>query len=89
VTTTAEQGYPEVQALLFSSLLAPAATPEPIVRRMNAEVVKALKTPEVEKRLDELGAVPAPSSPEEFAAILKREGQTWGKLIREKKIRAD
>ena len=89
VTTTAEQGYPELQALLFSSLLAPAATPDPIVRRMNAEVVKALKTPEVEKRLEELGAVPAPTSPEQFAAILRRDGEVWGKLIREKNIRAD
>jgi tripartite-type tricarboxylate transporter receptor subunit TctC len=89
VTTTAEQGYPEVQALLFSSLLAPAATPLPIIRRMNAEAVKALKTPEVEKRLDDLGAVPAPTSPEEFAAILKRDGEVWGKVIREKNIRAD
>jgi tripartite-type tricarboxylate transporter receptor subunit TctC len=89
VTTTAEQGYPEVQALLFSSLLAPAATPLPIIRRMNAEAVKALKSPEVEKRLDDLGAVPAPTSPEEFAAILKRDGEVWGKVIREKNIRAD
>jgi tripartite-type tricarboxylate transporter receptor subunit TctC len=89
VTTTAEQGYPEVQALLFSSLLAPAATPLPIIRRMNAEAVKALKSPEVEKRLEDLGAVPAPTSPEEFAAILKRDGEVWGKVIREKNIRAD
>jgi len=89
VPTTAEQGYPEVQALLFSSLLAPAATPEPIVRRMNAEVVHALRSPEVEKRLEELGAVPAPTTPEQFAAILRRDGETWGRLIREKHIRAD
>src|SRR5262245_4549131 len=89
VTTTAEQGFPDVQALLFSSLLAPAATPPAIIRRMNSEVVRALKTPEVEKRLEDLGAVPAPTSPEQFAAILKRDGQVWGKLIREKNIRAD
>jgi tripartite-type tricarboxylate transporter receptor subunit TctC len=89
VTTTAEQGFPDVQALLFSSLLAPGGTPAPIIRRMNAEVVKALRTPEVDQRLEELGAVPAPTSPEEFASILKRDGQVWGKLIREKNIRAD
>ena len=89
VTTTAEQGFPDVQALLFSSLLAPAGTPDAIIRRMNAEVVKALKTPEVEKRLDDLGAVPSPTSPEQFAAILKRDGEVWGKLIRDKNIRAD
>jgi tripartite-type tricarboxylate transporter receptor subunit TctC len=89
VTTTAEQGFPDVQALLFSSLLAPAATPSEIIRRMNSEVVKALKSPEIQKRLDDLGAVPAPTSPEQFAAILKRDGEVWGKLIREKNIRAD
>jgi len=89
VPTTAEQGFPEVQALLFSSLLAPAATPEPVIRRINAEVVKALRAPEVEKRLTELGALPAPTSPEQFAQILKRDGDRWGKLIRERNIRAN
>ncbi|HMH17952.1 MAG TPA: tripartite tricarboxylate transporter substrate binding protein [Burkholderiales bacterium] len=89
VPTTAEQGFPGVQALLFSSLLVPAATPAAIVRRMNAEVVKALRAPEVVARLTELGAVPAPSSPEQFALILKRDGDRWGKLIREKNIHAN
>ena len=87
--TTAEQGYPEVQALLFSSLLAPSATPAAVIGRMNAEVVKALRDPEVVARLSDLGAVPAPSSPGQFAAILKRDGDTWGRLIREKHIRAN
>ena len=89
VPTTTEQGFPGVQALLFSSLLAPAATPAAVIRRMNAEVVKALRSPEVVARLTELGAVPAPSSPEQFAAILRRDGDTWGKLIREKNIHAN
>ena len=89
VPTTAEQGFPEVQALLFSSLLAPGGTPAAVIRRMNAEVVKALRAPDVEKQLDELGAVPAPSSPEQFAVILKRDGEAWGKLILKKNIRAD
>ncbi len=89
VPTTAEQGFPQVQALLFSSMLAPARTPAAIVRRMNAEVVKALQAPDVQKRLADLGAVPAPTSPEEFRRILHDEGERWGKLIREKSIRAD
>jgi tripartite-type tricarboxylate transporter receptor subunit TctC len=89
VPTTAEQGFPGIQALLFSSLLAPAATPATVIRRMNAEVVKALRAPDVVARLNELGAVPAPSSPEQFAAILKRDGESWGKLIREKNIHAN
>ena len=89
VPTTAEQGYPDVQALLFSSLLAPRGTPPAIVKRMNAEVVKALDAPEVKQRLADLGAIPAPSSPEGFAGVLRREGERWGKLIREKDIHAN
>jgi tripartite-type tricarboxylate transporter receptor subunit TctC len=89
VPTTTEQGFPQVQALLFSSMLAPARTPAAIVKRMNEVVVKALETPEVQKRLADLGAVPAPSSPEEFRKILRDEGERWGRLIREKNIRAD
>jgi len=89
VPTTAEQGFPDVQALLFSSLLAPAATPAAVIRRMNSEVVKALRAPEVVARLTDLGAVPAPSSPEQFARILKRDGERWGKLIRERNIHAN
>ncbi|HET7766640.1 MAG TPA: tripartite tricarboxylate transporter substrate binding protein [Burkholderiales bacterium] len=89
ISTTAEQGFPGVQALLFSSMLAPAATPAPVIGRMNAEVVRALRSPEIVARLNELGAVPAPSSPEEFTQILQHDGQVWGKLIREKNIHAD
>jgi tripartite-type tricarboxylate transporter receptor subunit TctC len=89
VPTTAEQGFPQVQALLFSSMLAPAGTPPAVVKRMNEAVVKAIETPEVQKRLADIGAVPAPTSPEEFAGILRAEGERWGKLIREKNIRAD
>ncbi len=89
VPTSAEAGYPEADALLFSSMLAPAATPAAIVGRMSAETGNALRMPEVQKRLADLGAVPVPSSPEEFAAILRGAGERWGKLIRDKNIRAD
>jgi tripartite-type tricarboxylate transporter receptor subunit TctC len=89
VPTTTEQGFPQVQALLFSSMLAPARTPDNIVKRMNEVVVAALGAPEVQKRLADLGAVPAPTSPEGFRKVLHDEGERWGKLIREKNIRAD
>src|SRR6185503_12229279 len=89
VPSTAEQGYAEFDALLFSSMLAPAGTPAPVVARMNGELVKALRSPEVSGKLIEIGGVPAPSSPEEFTQILKREGEKWGKIIRAKNIRAE
>ncbi len=88
VPSTAEQGYPGFNALLFSSMLAPAGTPGPIIVRMNSELVKALRSPDITGRLSEIGGVPAPSSPEEFGEMLRREGERWGKLIRERNIHA-
>jgi tripartite-type tricarboxylate transporter receptor subunit TctC len=88
IPSTAEQGYPEFEALLFSSMLAPAGTPAPIIARMNAEIVKALRSPEIAARLADIGGVAAPSSPEELSEILRREGERWGKLIRARNIRA-
>ncbi|MDO8598251.1 MAG: tripartite tricarboxylate transporter substrate binding protein [Sulfuricaulis sp.] len=89
VPTTAEAGYPEFETLLFSSMLAPAGTPVAIVNRMNAELGKALRAPDLQQRFAELGLVPAPSSPQEFSNILRMVGDRMGKLIRDRNIRAD
>jgi len=88
VPTIAEQGYPQFEAQLFSGLFAPAGTPAEIVQRMNAEVVKALQAPQMQAKLAQVGAVPAPSTPEEFARILRSEGERMATVIREKHIRA-
>jgi len=89
VPTIAEQGYPQFEAQLFSGLFAPAGTPAEIVQRMNAEVVKALQAPQMQAKLAQVGAVPAPSTPEEFARILRSEGERMATVIREKHIRAE
>ena len=89
VPTSAEAGYPEFEALLFSSLHAPAGTPRPVVERMSVEVGKAMRDAETRKRIEDLGAVPAASSPEEFARDLRSIEARWGKLIRSLDIRVD
>lgn len=89
VPSTAEAGIPEFEALLFSSMLAPAGTPAAIVNRMNAEVGKALRAPDLQQRFADLGLLPAPTSPQEFRDLLRGVGDRWGKLIRDKNIRAD
>jgi len=89
VPSTAEAGFPQLETLLFSSLFAPAGTPAAIVQRMSGEAGKALRAPDAAKLLAELGAVPAPSSPQEFARQLREIAARWGKLIRERNIRAD
>jgi len=89
VPTTAEAGYPEFEAPLFSSLYAPAGTPAAVLERMNAELQKALLAGDVQKRLAELGAVPAPSSAEDFSRLMKDAAARLGKLIRERNLQLD
>jgi tripartite-type tricarboxylate transporter receptor subunit TctC len=89
VPSAAEAGYPEFDALLFSSLHAPAGTPPPVIARMSAELGKAMREPETRRRMEDLGAVPAAGTPEEFARYLRGIEARWGKLIRELDIRVD
>ena len=89
VPTIAEAGVAGFDALLFSGMHAPAGTPATIINRMSEELGRAVRAPEMQKRLAEIGAVPMPSTPAEFTATLSRERERWGKLIREKGIRAE
>jgi tripartite-type tricarboxylate transporter receptor subunit TctC len=84
--TFAEAGYPDFNVASWSGLFVPAGTPAPIVQRLHGDFAKALRSPDVEGRLQELGAEAVVSSPAEFAAMVKREYDTFGKLIRELKI---
>ena len=89
VPTIAEAGVASFDALLFSGMHAPAGTPATIINRMSEELGRAVRAPEMQKRLADIGAVPMPSTPAEFTATLSRERERWGKLIREKGIRAE
>ena len=89
VPTMAQAGYPDFEMQPYSCIFAPAGTQAAIVNRMSVEVGKALRSPEIQKRLLDLGMVPTPLTPEEFAAVLRRESERMGKLIRDRNIRAD
>jgi tripartite-type tricarboxylate transporter receptor subunit TctC len=88
--TVAEAGIAGIDALAWWGALAPARTPEPIIRRFHAALRTALDAPEVRGRLaDPLGIDVVASSPEEFAAFLDRQMETWGRVVRENDIRPD
>jgi tripartite-type tricarboxylate transporter receptor subunit TctC len=88
VPTVAESGYPGYEATNWYAYLAPAKTPRDIVERLNREIVKALKSPEVKELLNKQGLEAAPSTPEDLAAFMKREYDTWGKVVKEAGIKA-
>jgi tripartite-type tricarboxylate transporter receptor subunit TctC len=82
VPTVAETGMPGFQAVVWFGLLAPAATPQPIIDRLNAVAVKHLATPDFKQKLAEQAAEAVPSSSQEFSALIKSEIQTWAPVIR-------
>ena len=70
-------------------LLAPAGTPGAIIARLNAEAVKALRDPEVAGKLSSQGAEPAPGSPAEFSAFIRREIEKWSKVVKAAGMKAE
>ena len=88
VPTIAEQGYQGYEALNWYGFLAPRGTPREIIDRLNREIVKALANPQVVAALHKTGTEPKSSTPEEFAAYIKREYDTWGKVVKEAGIKA-
>jgi tripartite-type tricarboxylate transporter receptor subunit TctC len=88
VPTVAESGYPGYEATNWYAYLAPAKTPREIVTRLNSEIRKALASAEVKDLLAKQGLEPAPGSPEELAAFMKRESETWAKVVKQAGIKA-
>ncbi|MGZ5650613.1 MAG: Bug family tripartite tricarboxylate transporter substrate binding protein [Usitatibacter sp.] len=82
VPTIAEAGYPDAEFNFWVGMLAPAKTPREIVNRLNAEIAKALRLPEVQSRIANLGAEPMFMTAEQFDAFLAQEHETLGKVMR-------
>jgi tripartite-type tricarboxylate transporter receptor subunit TctC len=80
VPTVAEAGLPGYDSTQWYGVLAPAGTQREIVARLHGAIVRALRDPEVGKRLAADGAEPVGSSPEEFAAFIKSETEKWAKV---------
>jgi len=86
VPTVAEAGVPGYAVTGWYGLLVPAATPRPIVERLNAEIVKALRHPDTRDRLHAAGMEPVGNSPAEAAAFLKADVAKWAVTAKNAKI---
>lgn len=89
VPTVAESGYPGYQATNWYAFVAPAKTPQPIIDRLNRELVAVLKDPHVIQLLRNQGVEPQPGTPAELAAFMKSELDTWGRVVREANIKIE
>src|SRR5215813_1054302 len=86
VRTFSEQGLPGVDTDNWYAIFAPAKTPPAVISALNEAVRRTLATPAVSEKLLSSGAVPSASSPQDLAAVLKRDTEKWGKLIKAQKI---
>jgi tripartite-type tricarboxylate transporter receptor subunit TctC len=87
--TIAESGFPGFEASVWYGLVAPAATPKPVIARLHAEVQKALQTKEVTERMTAVGGEVTPGTSEQFGALIRSERVRYEKLVREAGIKPD
>ena len=85
----AESGYPSFEATSWFALLAPAATPAPIVSKLHREISKIAAQPDTHEKFAQLGLDTVGGSPEELATIIKSDIVKLAKVIKDAGIRAD
>lgn len=89
VPTAAEAGMPELVVVSWYGIAAPAGVRAEIIGRLNAEIVKVMRSADVKQRLAKLGMEPATSTPREFADYMRAETEKWTRVIRQAKIQLD
>jgi tripartite-type tricarboxylate transporter receptor subunit TctC len=89
VPTAAEAGVPGYYSTSWAGIVVPKGTPESIVAKLNAAVVKVLNTPEVRQQFINQGGEAAPTTPEEFGRFIRADYERVGKLAKVVKLSAD
>jgi len=89
VPTFLEQGFADAVADQWAGVLAPAGTPTAVVAKLNAAIAAVMREPQVRAKLAQTGVVPGVDTPAEFATYLRDEYERWGRIIREKGIKAE
>ena len=89
VPTIAESGFPGFEVTAWYGMVAPAGTPEPIIKRLNDGLQTVLKQPEVVKKIEEFGAVPAGGPPADLTALLRSELPKWREVVTKSNIKPE
>jgi len=83
IPTMAEQGYPQLISTNWFGIAGPTGTPEPIVAKLHAGIVKALATPAVKERLTNIGVEPGGDTPDATQAFVLEEIERWAKVVKD------
>jgi tripartite-type tricarboxylate transporter receptor subunit TctC len=82
VPTLDESGVKGYESIAWYGVVAPGKTPKPIVDKLNAEMVKALRDPDIKQRLADMGSAEVAGSPEKFGALIKAEIAKWAPVVK-------
>ena len=89
VPTVAEAGLPDLEFGSWNGVHVPAATPKPIIARLNAEIGNARNQPDVQQRITDFGLTAEGGTPEEFGKFVKRDLAQWMKVVKETGVKVE
>ena len=89
VPTIAESGFPDYEVSSWNGVHVPVRTPNAVIARLHAELLKTLALPDVKERVSGMGMEPVGNTPDEFAAVVIADISKWGKAIRESGVRLE
>ena len=89
VPTFAEQGLKDFEASGWFGMFLPANAPRDVTAKLGTEVARILKLPDVQARINDIGLQSVDTSPEAFAAAIKRDFEVWGRVVREAQIKLE
>jgi tripartite-type tricarboxylate transporter receptor subunit TctC len=89
VPTFKEEGFPEIEGVGWNAIVVPAKTPKPVVDKLSAAIAKAVKSPDVVEKIQGLGSDAAGTTPEECAAVFKKDRERWVPIIKASGFKAE
>ena len=89
VPSVAETGFPDLVVTSWQAAAAPAKTPPAVVKRLNEAAVRALRSPDIRERMNQIGFDVVANSPEEFGAFMKAEVERWTRVVERGGIKAE
>jgi tripartite-type tricarboxylate transporter receptor subunit TctC len=89
IPTFKEAGFPEIEGVGWNALVVPAKTPKPVIDKLSAAVVKAVRSPDVVEKIKGMGSDPAGTTPEECGAVFKKDRARWVPIIKASGFKAE
>ncbi len=89
IPSVAESGLPGYDLTAWYAVMAPAGTPRAVIDKLNAVLVKIIRTTDLKEKIESMGGIPVGSTPEEVTELIKADIPRWGKLVKESGARVD